>query len=86
MLERRAGFHHRDDFRSLTLGAGVPQLGPPGWRIQRTIATSRAPCAGQPAADGVADIKTGLATLEQLRSAAEAAKIIVEPRTRGVDP
>lgn len=33
MLERRAGFHHRDDFRSLTLGAGVPQLGPPGWDL-----------------------------------------------------
>jgi hypothetical protein len=46
----------------------LQELGPPGWRIQRKIAAEL--CAMRRPANGVADVKAGMAALDQLRRAA----------------
>jgi hypothetical protein len=61
----------------------LQELGPPGWRIQRKIATEL--CAMRRPSNGVADVKAGLAALEQLRRAAEAANIIVDTDQAAID-
>lgn len=61
----------------------LQELGAPGWRIQRKIATEL--CAMRRPANGVVDVKAGIAALDQLRRAAEAANIIVDTEQAAID-
>jgi hypothetical protein len=61
----------------------LQELGPPGWRIQRKIATEL--CAMRRPANGVANVKAGLDALDQLRRAAGAANIIIDKEQAAID-
>jgi hypothetical protein len=61
----------------------LQDLGAPGWRIQRKIATEL--CAMRRPANGVSDVKAGLAAIDQLRRAAEAANVIVDTEQAAIN-
>jgi len=61
----------------------LQDLRAPGWRIQRKIATEL--CAMRRPANGVTDVKAGLAAIDQLRRAAEAANVIVDTEQAAIN-